>query len=246
MGRSRAAFYSRSWCANGSPRIMSFASAGGAISVTTLVESDAERAHPPARGFALAATARYAVANIVAVKPRVIPPQRKQDATQAPRQGDDRDASPAPRGEPIDPGPQGRTGGMAPTDPRGLNQQAAQLARSRFRDVAAMPALGGAVFARHQAERGADLAGVRKALVVIDKGAERRRDNQADARHSAQPRDDRIGSPSASGAARPAPESRSSTPQSGGTTAPAFGELAATASRATRAGTVSQLPVPSR
>ena len=45
----------------------------------------------------------------------------------------------------------------APTGPRRLHQQAAELARPRFRDVPAMAALGRTVFARHEAERGTHL-----------------------------------------------------------------------------------------
>lgn len=63
MGRSRAAFYSRFLVSPRSPRIMSFASAGGAISVTIVADHTTERAHPPARGFAGRRDDHYAVAN---------------------------------------------------------------------------------------------------------------------------------------------------------------------------------------
>src|SRR5437762_4157344 len=72
---------------------MSFASAGGAISVTTLADHNTERAHPPARGFASRRRRRLCRRQFRRVERRVVSPERKQqDATQSPGQGDHRDA----------------------------------------------------------------------------------------------------------------------------------------------------------
>jgi hypothetical protein len=60
-----------------------------------------------------------------------IPPDRKQDPRQAPRQGHRGDGSAAPSGNPIRPGPQrGRLGSRAPAQnaPRGLDQEPAHAA----------------------------------------------------------------------------------------------------------------------
>src|ERR687897_3445473 len=81
---------------------------------------------------------------------------------------------------------------MPPMHPRRLDEQTPQLARTGFRNVTAMASLGRAILAWHEADRGTDLAGVAEALVTIDKRAKRGRDNQADAGHAAQPRDDRV------------------------------------------------------
>ena len=102
MGRSRAAFYSRFLVSSRSPRSMSFASAGGAISVTIRADHNTERAHPPARGFA-SRRDRLRHREFLQIKRRVISPNRKQDATEATRQGDHRNAAAAPSGETVDP-----------------------------------------------------------------------------------------------------------------------------------------------
>ena len=97
MGRSRAAFYSRFLVSARSPRIMSFASAGGAIFVTTLADPSTKRARPPARGFATRGDGGLGRRQFRPVERRVITPDRKQNATQPPGQRDHRDAATAAR-----------------------------------------------------------------------------------------------------------------------------------------------------
>ena len=103
MGRSRAAFYSRFLVSPRSPRIMSFAVAGGAIFVTILGDQTSKRAHPPARGFATFRTV-LGRRQVRRVERRPVAPERKQDPAQAPGQRDHRDAAAAARGQSIDPG----------------------------------------------------------------------------------------------------------------------------------------------
>ena len=81
----------------------------------------------------------------------------------------------------------------APTRPRRLHQQTAQLARPRLRNVPAMAALGRTVFARHQPDRRTDLAGAGKPADVIDERAKRQRHHRSHAGHRLQPAHHRIG-----------------------------------------------------
>ena len=134
----------------------------------------------------------------------------------------------------------------APTRPRRLHQQTAQLARPRFRDVPAMPALRRTVFARHQPDRRTDLAGAARSASHVDRQT----------RGTSAPRPARrpgtlcsrctTGSASrrASAAARPSPRSPSvSASTISGAAAPASRPApAGRASRASRAGTRSALP----
>ena len=131
MGRSRAAFYSR-FLVSDSLTAHHVIRIGGRRNLRD----------DPRRITTQNALTRLLVASPVAatalrrrqslrIKRRVIAPERKQDATEAARQGDHRNAPPAPRGEAIDPRPQRRHCRHAPAHPRRLNQQTAQLARAR-------------------------------------------------------------------------------------------------------------------
>ncbi len=224
---------------------MSFASAGWRhLRDDRRGDQDTNALTPLLVASPVAATVAYAAANVAASNIDLIAPDRKQDATQAPRQGDHRNASPAPRGEPLDPRAQRR-------HCRGLRQQAhaactadcaaragpAFVMCPRWRRSAELSSRG------TKPDRGTDLAGVREALDVIDKRAERQRDHRPDARHLCSRCDDRIAARLRAAAARRrrrSPSSACSIIRRNGASVSA--SAAGSASRASRAGTRSLLP----
>ena len=136
----------------------------------TIVASDqgAKRAH--SRLLVARATRRSAPTPTLRRAPRapsnMVPSRHiaNRDPTEASRQSDHRDAPAAPAGQALDPArATSRSPATAPTRPRRLHQQTAELARPRFRNVPAMPALRRTVFARHEPERRTDLRRRREA-----------------------------------------------------------------------------------
>ncbi len=132
----------------------------GTISVTALTcGQDTDRAHTPGCRLSPLRCVGYAATVAPAVddaKVRSITPQRKQNATEATRQRDDRNAPAAARGERVR--PRARSAAPSALRPRQITQLACtskrpQLARARLRDVPFVPALGRAVFRRHQPEK---------------------------------------------------------------------------------------------
>ena len=125
-----------------------------------------------------------------------IAPQRKQDASQATSQRDDGDAPTAPRRERVRPRPQRRAGGARPRQITHL--ACTSNARSSAGPVFVMCPLcrrsGGAVFGRHQPEKGTRAPRVAaKPRGIVEGRLKRQRDDRPDAGRRHQPLRDRVG-----------------------------------------------------
>ena len=118
-----------------------------------------------------------------------IPPDRKQDPCQAPRQGHCGDGSAAPSGNPIRPGPQrGHLRSRAPAQnaPRGLDQEPAHAAIPRLGDVPSALGLARTPFAGNQPHIGFHLMRAPESGHVVHGGDERRRGHRPHAGHGSE------------------------------------------------------------
>ncbi len=171
---------------SGSPRSMSFASVGWRHLSDESSEWSKRRPRSPHRlvGVARLGAAAYAAANLlpskvdpsrqIAYRMRLKRRAKATTAIRRPRRPASRSAQ--ARRVALPPG--------APTDPRGLHQERAQLAGPRLGDVTAVAPLRGTVFPRTKPIAALTWpgSGASEALVPIDKAAKRRR------RQSARPR----------------------------------------------------------
>ena len=125
---------------------------------------------------------------------RPVPPHREQDAREAARQRDDRDALSPPRGESFDPGMQRRAAlTLAPHVPRRLDQQRAHGPGPAF-VIAPFRCRVPELSSRGTSPRKAVAAPAsRKRSDVSSAAPIRQRHDRADARRRHQPADDRVG-----------------------------------------------------
>ena len=192
MGRSRAAFYSR-FLVSASLIAHHVIRIGGRRNLRDDPLGSQHGTRSPACSWLRQSRRRrYAVATFV-VQRRVVAPDRKQDATQASRQGDHRDAPPTACREasrPTRATGHCRHDASGPTRP-GSADSAAHAGRpsSCGRDGGARPSC---LRAAPSPIAALTWPAWRKSFVAIDERAKRRRDDQTDAGHTPQPSDDGI------------------------------------------------------